>query len=327
MNLRDLKYLAAVADKRHFGRAAEACHVSQPTLSAQIKKLEERLGVAIFERTNKSVTVTAIGEEILRHARRALEEAEQIEALANTRGDPMAGPLRLGVIPTLSPYLMPLLLQPLKKRYPKLRVVLSEEITERLLQRLREHSIDAALIATAVPDAELASLALFEEPFWLVLPRKHPLYNEDDISAAQLRELELLLLAEGHCLTDQVLDVCRKVGNATTREGADLRAASLETLLPLVGAGMGCTLVPALALRGAWMTDLGVVARSLNIPSARRRVSLVYRHSFPRTQALFALADVIVEHLPNTVKALYRSQAPGGSKRVTRARHRRRATG
>jgi len=204
-------------------------------------------------------------------------------------------------------------------------VVLSEEITERLLQRLREHSIDAALIATAVSDAELASMALFDEPFWLVLPSKHALYNHDDISAAELRELDLLLLAEGHCLTDQVLDVCRKVGNATTGEGADLRAASLETLLPLVGAGMGCTLVPALALRGAWTTDLGVVARQLNIPSARRRVALVYRHSFPRTQALRALADVIVEHLPNTVKPLYRRQAPGGGARPTRARRRRAA--
>ena len=312
MNLRDLKYLVAVADKRHFGRAAEGCHVSQPTLSAQIKKLEERLGVAIFERTNKSVAITPIGEEILRHARRALEEAEQIEALANTRGDPMAGPLRLGVIPTLSPYLMPLVLQPLKKRYPKLRLVLSEEITESLLRRLSEHTIDAVLIATSVSEPELASMALFEEPFWLVLPREHPLYHEENISANQLRELDLLLLADGHCLTDQVLDVCRKVGAASAGEYADLRAASLETLLPLVGAGMGCTLVPALALRGAWMTDLGVVARPLKIPSARRRISLVYRHSFPRAQALLALANVIVDHLPNTVKPL-RSRSPAAA--------------
>ncbi len=320
MNLRDLKYLIAVADKRHFGRAAEACYVSQPTLSAQIKKLEARLGVPIFERTNRSVTVTPMGEEIIVHARRVLEETDQIEALAKTRGDPMAGPLRLGVIPTLSPYLMPLILQPLKKRYPKLRLVLSEELTETLLRRLGEHTLDAALIATPVFDLQLASLPLFEEPFWLALPRKHPLYGEEDISPAQLRALDLLLLADGHCLTDQVLDVCRKVGGSSASEFADLRAASLETLLPLVGAGMGCTLVPALALRGAWMTDLGVVARPLKISSARRRIALVYRHSFPRVQALLALADLIVENVPNTVKALRRPQRrTGKAVQATRA--------
>jgi LysR family hydrogen peroxide-inducible transcriptional activator len=320
MNLRDLKYIVSVADTRHFGRAAERCFVSQPTLSGQIKKLEEELGVTIFERTNRSVNITPTGEAILGHARLLLEQADAIQQVALAHQDPLAGPLRIGAIPTLSPYLMPLILVPLKRRFPQLRLVLSEEITEALLARLHQHELDAVLLATPIDDPDLTQTPLFDEPFWLAHPRKHELYDRDEITPQDLAEIELLLLSEGHCLTHQVMEVCRLSERPQRGEMADLRAASLETLLQLVGAGFGCTLVPALAIRGGWMTDSGIIARRLELPGAFRRISLISRRSFPRRPALEALAAVIIEHLPNTVKPLRktheatsRKPAPMGS--------------
>ena len=302
MNLRDLSYIIAVAETHHFGQAAERCFVSQPTLSGQIKKLEEELGVIIFERTNRSVEITPVGEAILVHARQIIEQADVIEQLARAAQDPLAGPLRIGAIPTLSPYLMPLILLPLKKQYPQMRLVLSEELTDSLLERLRKHEIDAALLATAVAEPDLTSMPLFDEPFWVAYPRKHPFYTKEHITRKDLEGVELLLLAEGHCLADQAMEVCRLQARSAQGEFADLRAASLETLLQLVGAGFGCTLVPALAMRGSWTTGSGVVAQPLALPDAYRRVSLVYRQSFPRRAALEAFATVIRNNLPNTVK-------------------------
>ncbi len=316
MNLRDLKYLIAVAETRHFGKAAERCFVSQPTLSGQIKKLEEELGVTLFERTNRSVSVTPIGEEVVNHSKLIMEQADAIQQLARAASDPLAGPLRVGAIPTISPYLMPLILVPLKRKYPQLRLVLSEEITDTLLERLRAHQIDVALIATPVDEQDLAAIPLFEEPFWLAHPVDHALYYKDEITRRDLNTVDLLLLADGHCLTQQAMEVCRMSEANRQGEMADLRAASLETLLHLVGAGFGCTLVPALAVRGPWMTDSGIVARKLDLDDALRRVQMVYRRSFPRRAALDALADIVWENLPNTVKKLDRgAQLPTALKR------------
>lgn len=304
MNLRDLKYLIAVSETRHFGKAAERCFVSQPTLSGQIKKLEEELGVTLFERTNRSVSVTPIGEEIINHSKLIMEQADAIYQLARAASDPLAGPLRVGAIPTISPYLMPLILVPLKRKYPQLRLVLSEEITDTLLERLKAHQIDVAIIATPVDEQDLVTIPLFEEPFWLAHPVDHALYNKDEISRQDLNNADLLLLADGHCLTQQAMEVCRLNENARHGEMADLRAASLETLLQLVGAGFGCTLVPALAVRGPWMTDSGIIARELELDDAHRRVQLVFRRSFPRRAALDALAEIVWQNLPNTVYKL-----------------------
>ncbi len=303
MNLRDIKYILAVAETRHFGRAAERCFVSQPTLSGQIKKLEDQLGVTIFERTNRSVEITPIGVELLSHARLLMEQADAMEQVARAHQDPLAGPLRVGAIPTLSPYLMPLILVPLKRRYPQLKLVLFEEITDSLLRRLQQHELDAALLATPVTDPDLAAIALFDEPFWLAHPRDHALYDKDEITETDLEQIELLLLSEGHCLTHQIMEICHLADRPREGEMADLRAASLETLLQLVGAGFGCTLVPALAIRGGWMTDTGIIARPLAFDAAYRRISLVYRRSFPRRAALDAFAETLREHLPNTVRA------------------------
>ncbi|MCW8908809.1 MAG: LysR substrate-binding domain-containing protein [Sedimenticola sp.] len=308
MNLRDLKYIIAVAEARHFGKAAERCFVSQPTLSGQIKKMEEELGVTIFERSNRSVEITPVGQEILHHARQIMEQAEAIQQVSKRHQDPLAGPLRIGAIPTLSPYLMPLILAPLRKRHPQMQLVLSEEMTGTLLQRLQRHEIDAALLATPADSPELDTLPLFDEPFWVAYPRNHPFYTRDKIAQSDLDSENLLLLAEGHCLADQAMAVCH-LQRQSEGEMADLRAASLETLIQLVGAGYGITLIPALAMRGSWASGSGVVAQPLAAADASRRVALVYRHSFPRQAALQALAAVILDHLPNTVTPLDPSPA------------------
>lgn len=304
MNLRDLKYLITVAETEHFGHAAARCYISQPTLSGQIKKLEQELGVTIFERTNRSVSTTPIGLEIVKHAKLILEQADVIKQLAQAQRDPLAGALRMGAIPTVSPYLIPLILMPLKEQYPQMRLILSEEITTMLTQRLLDHQIDVAILATAVTEPELEVMPLFEEPFWLAHPRNHELYEKDEISRRDLSNINLLLLADGHCLTHQVMEVCRIKEGAANNEMADLRAASLETLLQLVGAGFGCTLVPALAIRGSWTTDSGIIARKLHIKDAYRRVQFVFRKTFPRKKAIEVLADVIRSQLPNIVRKI-----------------------
>ena len=304
MNLRDLKYVVAVAETHHFGKAAERCFVSQPTLSGQIRKLEDELGVAIFERTNRSVEITPVGESIIKHARDILEQVDVIEQLAQAHQDPLAGPLRIGAIPTLSPYLMPLILLPLKKQHPQMKLVLSEELTDILLERLRNHEIDAALLATPVDEPDLETIPLFDEPFWIAYPRKHGFYTREKITRADLDNENLLLLAEGHCLAKQAMDVCHIHERESQGEMADLRAASLETLIQLVRAGFGVTLVPALAMQGSWTTGAGVVAQPLDWPDASRRVSLVFRQSYPRRAALTALITVIQGNLPNTVKRI-----------------------
>lgn len=314
MNLRDLKYIIAVAESRHFGKAAERCFVSQPTLSGQIRKLEDELGITIFERTNRSVEITPAGEEILTHARRIMEQADGIEQVARAYQDPLAGPLRIGAIPTLSPYLMPLILAPLRKQHPQMKLVLSEELTDTLLERLHDHEIDAALLATAVEEPEFETLPLFDEPFWVAYSRDHAFYHKDKIRLRDLTRENLLLLTEGHCLADQAMDICH-MEERQTGDMADLRAASLETLIQLVGAGYGVTLVPALAIRGSWTAGSGVVTQPLAITGASRRVALVFRHSFPRRAALQAFAGIVLAHLPNTV-------VPAGNRKQAKNRTR-----
>ena len=304
MNLRDLEYLVALADTCHFGHAAERCCVSQPTLSGQLRKLEEELGVILFERTKRSVEITPPGEAIVVHARRVLEQADALRQVAQSYQDPLAGPLRMGAIPTLSPYLMPLVLKPLNKCYPQIKLVLSEEFTDTLLNRLGKHEIDAALLATPVEDPDLESIPLFDEPFWLVHPRGHTLSGKKKIIQKDLDGTDLLLLSEGHCLAEQAMMVCHMQERSAQGDMADLRAASLETLLQMVGAGFGCTLLPALALKTASARDKSIIARQLKLPDTYRRVSLVYRRTFPRRQALEAFARVVLDNLPDTVRSI-----------------------
>jgi len=304
MNLRDLKYLIALADTRHFGKAAQRCFVSQPTLSGQIKKLEQELGISIFERSHRSVEITDAGKGVLSHARNILEQADAIQQLALSFRDPTAGALRIGAIPTISPYLMPLILKPLQQKYPQMKLIISEEQTDTLLQRLKNHEIDAAILATLHPEMDFNVLPLYREPFWLAYPPAHPFYNLDEISQQDLDNSELLLLAEGHCLAQQAMQACHMNERPERGEMANLRASSLETLLQLVAVGYGTTLIPALSLTGSWISGRGVVTRELHLPNTWRQVSLLYRPSFPRAPALDALQQVIKASLPNTVEKL-----------------------
>ncbi len=304
MNLRDLRYLVAVAEQRHFGRAAKLCHVSQPTLSAQLKKLEGRLGVTLLERTNKSVTVTPLGEAVVQRARAALEQADAILEIAKAGRDPMAGPLILGVIPTLGPYLLPWILAPIGRRFPALELVLREDLTDHLLDQLRAHEIDAALMALPVADPDLAALPLFDEPFWVAFPPGHRFAGRARIADKDLLAEDLLLLAEGHCLRDQALSVCGLSEVAPAGRVGNLQATSLETLRQMVAAGYGCTLLPALALQAPRTRRSPVDAKPMRAAAASRRIAIVHRRSFPRVGCLEQLAAYIREKLPDSVRPI-----------------------
>lgn len=303
MNLQDIRYLVAVAELRHFGRAAEACNVSQPTLSSQIRKLEIELGVTLIERTNKRVEMTPVGSQILIHARRALAETGQMEAVARAASDPLVGPLRLGVIPTLAPYLMPLILKPLQQAYPGLTIELWEDQTRSLIDGLRNHRLDAVLLATAPDAPEITEIALFEEPLLAALPLDHEFAGQASVSEESLAE-EMLVLADGHCLANHALAACGKPlpqrNGAPNQRGAlapqrsalqnSMQAATLETLVNLVAAGYGATLIPALAASS--LGQRGIALRPLTGKSSRT-IRLASRPGFPRPQALRALEKII----------------------------------
>ncbi len=290
MNLQEIRYLVAVAEHRHFGRAAEVCNVSQPTLSNQIRKLEDELGVTLLERTNKHVHLTPVGGQILVHAQRVLAEAAQMEAVARASRDPLVGPLKLGVIPTLAPYLLPLILKPLKLAYPRLTIELWEDQTHSLIEGLRNHHLDAALLATPADAPELTEIELFNEPLLAALPVNHRLAREKLINEEMLSE-ELLVLAEGNCLSSQAREACG--GRHGTPRGSlkgSMQAATLETLVNLVAAGYGVTLIPALA--ADLFAHREVVLRPLAGRTVRT-IRLASRPGFPRPQALRALEKVI----------------------------------
>lgn len=289
VTLRDLRYVLAVADHGHFGRAAEACGVSQPTLSVQVRRLEAELGVVLFERTAKGVLRTDACERLLGHVRAAVAEMEAIRAEAASLRDPLAGRLRLGIIPTLAPYLLPLVFAPLRAALPELEVEPWEDQTASLLRRLRGHELDAAVLATEVAEADLVGRALFAEPFLAALPPEHRLAGQAVVAEAELAP-DVLVLADGHCLRDQALAACGGIGALA----GTLRATSLATLLNMVAAGYGTTLIPALAAGAA--QDAGIVLRPLAARTGRI-VRLVWRARSPRQAALAAVGEVIEARL------------------------------
>ena len=296
MTLQDFRYLVALVDHGHFGRAAEACHVSQPTLSTQIKKLEEKLGVTLFERTNKSVHVTAAGEQVVARARQILLDVEAIINVGRHVSGPLSGPFKLGVIPTLGPYLLPWLVPALRTDYPALRLAIREDLTAHLLERLSSHRLDAALVALPVSDDRAESLPLFDEPFWFAEPKSREPANVEVMTEADLRGKKLLLLTEGHCLRDQALAIC---GTTDRDAEGDFRATSLETIRQMVATGLGSTLLPAMAcgdFRGG-----AVTARPLE-GGVGRRVGLIWRRNYPRVSDLHLLAQTLRNHLPRCVQ-------------------------
>jgi LysR family transcriptional regulator, hydrogen peroxide-inducible genes activator len=299
MTLTELRYIVAVARERHFGRAAEACFVSQPTLSVAIKKLEEELELKLFERGGTEVSVTPLGEEIVRQAQTTLESAAAIKEIARRGKDPLAGPLRLGVIYTIGPYLLPELVRQAIERVPQMPLILQENFTVRLLEMLRTGELDVAILAEPFPDAGLAIAPLYDEPFEVAVPAGHPLAQRQDISSAELKQETMLLLGTGHCFRDHVLEVCPEFARfASDAEGIrkSFEGSSLETIKYMVASGMGITVVPQLSIPRNHHYSEGtplVTYVPFRAPVPVRRVVLAWRRSFTRYEAIAALRNAI----------------------------------
>jgi len=293
LKLKDLGYLVAVADTRHFGRAAQRSFVSQPTLSAQLKKLEEYLGVQLIERAPKRVQLTAAGEEIVERARRILEASDEIVELARGHRDPLAGRLRLAMLPTIGPYLLPHVAGRLRKSLPRLELMLYEYQTDPMLAKLHSGEIDVGILALPLPMDGLESQELYKEPFSVAVPASHRLAQRASIKVDDLANETLLLLEDGHCLRDQALDIC---SSTSVHEKQDFRATSLETLRQMVAAGVGITLLPELAGRGAYGNARGVVIRPFARPAPTRTIGAVWRKSTARRGAILALCKQIAAH-------------------------------
>jgi LysR family hydrogen peroxide-inducible transcriptional activator len=283
MNLRDLQYLITLSELGHVGQAAKACHVSQPTLSMQLKKLEGTLGIALFERAHKSLRLTQAGEQIVAQARRVVGEANALQTLAQTLHDPLAGDFRLGAFPTLAPYYLPRAVPKLSEALPNVRLYLIEDKSARLIEQMEQGALDAALLALPAGGHGLQETFLFEEPFYLAVARSHPLAGVASVSPDILATQRLLLLEDGHCMRTQALEICQKIGSGVEQEG--FSATSLETLRQMVGSGLGVTLIPECALTPS--------ADILYIPFEGRpfvrRIGLVWRATHPRKKLLEAL--------------------------------------
>ena len=307
MSLTELKYIVAVALEKHFGKAADACYVSQPTLSVAIKKLEQELDVKLFERSANEVTVTPLGEEIVRQAQSVLEQAANIKDIAKRGKDPLAGSLRLGVIYTIAPYLLPDLVRQVIKRTPQMPLMLQENFTVKLMEMLRTGELDCAILAEPFPDAGLAVAPLYEEPFFAAVPMTHALAAQDSVTTEQLKRENMLLLGSGHCFRDHVLEVCPEFARfSSDAEGIrkSFEGSSLETIKHMVAAGMGITLVPRLSVprealeskkrraEDAYIKYLPLQDGD-GVPPPTRRVVLAWRRSFTRYEAIAALRNAI----------------------------------
>jgi len=300
MNLRELQYLVAVDEERHFHRAAERCFVSQPTLSGQLKKLEEELGVLLVERTSRQVAMTEVGRIVADKARGILAEVKGIREVAETFHDPMAGELHVGLIPTVAPYLLPVIMPALKKTYPKLRLWLHEYQTGVLLERLHRAELDLLILALPVDSSEFAELNLYLEPFQLAVPRTHSgEFDQPLIQLGDLENREMLLLEEGHCLRGQALDVCFMAGAS---ENTGFHASSLETLRHMVGEDMGMTLIPELAVPVRPTRADPIRYIPFADPKPNRRIGMLYRHGSYREEAYRAIQSLIRQVLPERVQ-------------------------
>jgi LysR family hydrogen peroxide-inducible transcriptional activator len=305
MTLTELKYIVALARERHFGKAAEACFVSQPTLSVAVKKLEEELDVRLFERSANELTVTPLGEEIVRQAQSVLEQAAAIKEIAKRGKNPLCGPLTLGIIYTIGPYLLPALVRQMIQRTPDMPLMLQENFTVKLLEMLRTGEIDCAIMAEPFPDAGLAIAPLYDEPFLAAVPRNHPLAQQTSVTSEQLKSETMLLLGSGHCFRDHVLEVCPEFARfSTNAEGIrkSFEGSSLETIKHMVAAGMGITLVPRLSVptqalqanpQRATADDGYVTYLPFAGDPPSRRVVLAWRRSFTRFEAIAALRNAV----------------------------------
>jgi LysR family hydrogen peroxide-inducible transcriptional activator len=294
MTLTELRYIVAVAREKHFGRAAEACFVSQPTLSVAIKKLEEELDVKLFERGSNEVSVTPLGEDIVRQAQSVIEQAAAIKEIAKRGKDPLNGPLRLGIIYTIGPYLLPALVRHAIELTPQMPLMLQENFTAKLLEMLRTGDLDCAIMAEPFPDTGLAVAPLYDEPFVVAVPRSHPLAGRQAISAEELKQETMLLLGTGHCFRDHVLEVCPEFARfSSNTEGIrkSFEGSSLETIKHMVASGMGITVVPSLSVPREPQSLVKYIPFEAPVPS--RRVVLAWRRTFTRYEAIAALRNAV----------------------------------
>jgi LysR family transcriptional regulator, hydrogen peroxide-inducible genes activator len=292
MNLRELEYLIAVDEERHFNKAAQRCFVSQPTLSGQLKKLEDELGVMLIERNTRQVSMTNVGTVVAQQARQVLKEVKAIKEITQSFEDPMAGELQVGLIPTVAPYLLPIIIPVLKQNFPKLTLWLHEYQTAILLDKLKNAELDVLILALPIQTDEFSEINLFEEAFWLAVPRDQALSKKTNIQLMDLDKQEMLLLAEGHCLRGQALDVCFSAGAI---EKNNFRATSLETLRHMVSEGVGMTLLPELSVPKQRKKSDPIHYIPFNAPKPSRHIGMIYRKSSYREETYQKMAQVIKE--------------------------------
>jgi LysR family hydrogen peroxide-inducible transcriptional activator len=295
VTLTELRYIVALARERHFGRAAEKCFVSQPTLSVAVKKLEDELGVTLFERGGSEVTVTPVGSRVVEQAQRVLEAASSIKHIAEHGKDEFTAPLRFGAIYTIGPYLMPQLIPLLHKRAPRMPLVIQENFTHRLAELLKNGELDVVVLSLPFQEPGLVTQPVYDEPFRVLLPAEHPWSKKSRIPAADLCRENLLLLSSGNCFRDQVLQTCSGVARATN-EGMQhsLEGTSLETIRHMVASGAGITVLPTTAAEGRTVESRLTAVRPFAPPVPSRRVTLVWRRSFPRPRAVEAVRQAIL---------------------------------
>ncbi|MDI6751228.1 MAG: LysR substrate-binding domain-containing protein [Rhodocyclaceae bacterium] len=301
MTLTELRYIVALAREKHFGRAAEKCFVSQPTLSVAVKKLEDELGVILFERGQHEITVTPAGEPIVRQAEKVLAEAARIKELADTAGDPLAGPLRIGAIYTIGPYLLPRLVPLLRQVAPQMPLILQENFTAQLIEALKNCELDVAIVALPVEEPGLVAQAVYDEAFRVLVPARHPWAKEKAIAPRKLLDQPLLMLGRGNCFRDQVLDLCSRAGAGGPQV---LEGSSLETIRLMVASNIGVTVMPASAVDELPKNDALLRVRPFVEPTPTRRVGMVWRASFPRHQAIDLLRRALLDcRLPGCTAA------------------------
>ena len=292
MTLTELRYIVTLAQERHFGRAAERCHVSQPTLSVGVKKLEDELGVMIFERSKSAVRLTPVGENIIVQAQKVLESAQGIRELAQVGKNQLVAPLRVGAIYTVGPYLFPHLIPQLHRVAPQMPLYIEENFTHVLRDKLRNGELDAIIIALPFQEADVLTKTLYDEPFYVLMPADHPWTAKTSIDSALLNDKSLLLLGEGHCFRDQVLEAC-----PTLRKGDEqhttVESSSLETIRHMVASGLGISVLPFSAVDSHHYAPGIIAVRPLSPPVPYRSIAIAWRASFPRPQAIDVLADSI----------------------------------
>ena len=294
MTLTELRYIVTLAQEQHFGHAAERCFVSQPTLSIAVKKLEDELGVALFERSKNAVRVTPVGDKVGRQAQMVLEQAEAIREMAKEGKDQLASPLRVGAIYTIGPYLFPRLIPKVQAQVPQMPLYIEENFTEVLRGKLRNGELDAIIIALPFTEPDVLTRALYDEPFMMVMPKEHPLAELKEIDSQRISDEKMLLLGEGHCFRDQVLEACPALNQAFHDQHTITEGSSLETIRMMVASGLGTSVLPVSAIEGHPSSDL-VATRPFKAPSPIRTVAVAWRASFPRPQAIEVLMQAIMQ--------------------------------